>query len=310
MFIAELTFIQTVLAAGLRMATPVLLAALGETVSEKGGILNIGVEGTMLVGAWAGFTAAYATNNPWIGILVGILSGCVVGLIHAFLTVSRKSDQSVTGIVINLLCLGVTSVLFWKMFSTKRVMIPGLAPIEIPYLSDIPFFGPILFSQNSLVYIALILVPVIYVLINRTRLGLSVRAVGEYPLAAETTGIKVQLVRYAAVLIGAALMGLAGASLSVGILGGFRDNMTAGRGYIALAIVVLGKWNPYGVLGGALIFGIADALQLRLQTMGVGIPHQVLLMIPYILTILVLIGFAGGATAPNWLARPYPEEDK
>jgi simple sugar transport system permease protein len=309
MIFESIHFLETILAAGIRMATPVMLAALGEAVTEKGGILNIGVEGTMLVGAFSGFATAYLTNNPWIGILVGSLSGCIVGIIMAFLSVTRGSDQSVTGIVLNLFCLGITSVLFWRMFSDKRVMIPGLAPIEIPLLSKIPFLGPILFSQISLVYITLILIPLVYILINRTKFGLSLRAVGEHPLASETSGINVHLIRYAAVIIGSALMGLAGATLSVGILGGFRDNMTAGRGYIALAIVVLGKWNPFGIFAGALLFGIADALQLRLQAMGVGIPHQILLMIPYVLTILVLIGFAGGAVAPAGLARPYPEED-
>lgn len=309
MIVETIFFLETLLAAGLRMAAPVLLGALGETITEKGGILNIGIEGTMLIGAWAGFTAADALGNPWLGALVGALGGSIVGVLTAYLCVTRGSDQIVTGVIMNLLCLGVSSVFFWRMFSDRRVMIPGLAPVDVLFLSEIPFLGPILFRQIPLVYVALALVPLVDILIRKTRFGLSLRAVGEHPLAGDTAGINVHRVRYAAVILGSALMGLAGAMLSVGVLGGFRDNMMAGRGYIALAIVILGKWNAFGVLGGALLFGFADALQLRLQAMGVAIPHQVLLMIPYLVTIAVLIGLAGGATSPTALAKPYPEEN-
>ena len=177
--------------------------------------------------------------------------------------------------------------------------------MSVPVLSQIPILGPVVFSQMPLVYLSFVLIPALDIFMNRTKFGMSLRAVGEHPRAADAAGIDVRLTRFVSVLIGASLIGLAGAALTVGQLGGFRDNVTAGRGFIALAIVVLGRWNSYGVLGGALVFGITDAVQLRLQALGLGIPHQVLLMAPYLLTILVLVLVTRGVQEPAALGKPY-----
>ncbi len=299
------SFFVTILAAGIRIATPVLFAAMGETIIEKSGVLNIGIEGTMLVGAFAGFAGAYFTGNPWVGIGIGILFSILIGLIISYLGVMRGADQIVMGILLNMFCLGVTSVFYANLFSSRMPVIDGLKSLIIPILSEIPILGSILFKHNPMIYLAFLLIPLLDIFINRTKFGMSLRAVGEFPRAADTAGINVFLTRFIGILIGSALIGLAGATLSVGQLGGFRDNMTAGRGFIALAIVVLGRWNAYGVLGGAMVFGITDAIQLRLQALGIGIPHQVLLMTPYLLTILVLVLITRGVQEPAALGKPY-----
>ncbi len=303
-----LPFTVTLLAAAVRLATPVLFAALGETITEKAGVLNIGIEGTMLVGAFAGFAVGYVAGNPWYGVVAGILAGCGFGLIIAYLTVTRIADQIVVGILINIVSLGLTSLVFQRTFAGRLSEMAALPAFEVPGLSAIPFLGQILFRHMPLVYVGLGLVPVVHLLINHTPFGLALRTCGENPRVADTAGIDVHLTRYLSVVLGAALMGLAGAVLSVGQIGSFQDNLTAGRGFIALAVVALGKWNAYGVLLGALLFGLTDGLQLRLQALGVGIPHQLLLMVPYILTILVLVGLVGGARYPDAAGKPYLKE--
>lgn len=304
-------FLVGLLQATLRTATPLLLAALGEMLSERSGVLNIGLEGTMLIGSLFGFLVANQTGNTWLGILAGGIAGLLIALIHAVLSVTLSVNQTVAGVGINILCLGISMTVYRTVFgmaSSGVPTAPAQQPIYIPVLSDIPVIGPVLFQQMPLVYIALALVPLSWLILYKTEFGLSLRAVGEHPLAAETLGVNVARMRYTAVLLGGFLTGIAGTFLSLGLLNIFLDNMTAGRGWIALAVVIFGKWEPKGVLGAALLFGLAQAFQLRLQSTGLDIPYQFLLMAPYVLTVIALVGAVGRSIGPAALAKAYTRE--
>jgi general nucleoside transport system permease protein len=305
------TFLIGVLSAGVRLATPILLAALGEVFAERAGVLKISIEGEMLIGALGGFLGAYYSHNIWLGLLAGMASAALFSLIAAVMSVTLKVDQVITGITLNILALGLTSFIY--RFILGRSMIPpsvkALEPVKIPLLSSIPLLGPILFHQNMLVYLTFfLLVPGCSLIIFRTPFGLNMRAVGEYPLAADTVGIHVQGLRYVCVLIGGVFSGLGGAFMTLAQLNMFTENMTAGRGFIALAAVIFGKWHPAGAMLAALLFGTADALQLRLQGLGVNVPYQFLLMLPYLLTIVALVGVVKRTNAPAALAVPYNAE--
>lgn len=306
------TFIVGLLQATLRTTTPLLLAAIGEMFSERSGVLNIGLEGIMLIGTLIGFLASYMTGNVWLGVLAGALAGSLIALIHAVLSVSMGVSQVVSGVGINILCVGLSMTIYRVVFGPSLIsapMAPGQEPIHVPVLSDLPVVGPVLFQQLPVVYLALALVPISWFVLYRTELGLKIRAVGEQPLAAETLGVSVQGIRYLSVLVCGFLTGLAGTFLSLGLLNIFLDNMTAGRGWIALAVVIFGRWQPWGILGAALFFGFADALQLRIQALGFNIPYQFLLMIPYALTMIALIGAVGRRSAsPGALGKPYTGE--
>jgi ABC-type uncharacterized transport system permease subunit len=301
-------FISTTLTAAIPIAMPLLYAALGEAVAEKAGILNIGLEGIMLIGAWAAYLGAVYTHSLVLGLLIGAAAGLVLGLLLAIFYVTLGTDQIVTGILVNLLVLGLTSVTFAHLFSTDRPRLANPPVIAVPILADIPGLGAILFRHDWLVYIGLLLVPATYWLMKHTWFGLDVRAVGEHPQAAETAGVSVVRVRYAAMAFVGILGALGGATLAMDSIGGFVENATAGRGFIALAVVVLGKWNPFGIFLGALVVGGTDALQLRLQAGGLPIPHELLLMLPYLLTIVVLVGFVGGARYPAAAGVAYRRE--
>ncbi len=298
-------FIVTLMTAAIPIAMPVLYAALGEAVAERAGVLNIGIEGMMLIGAWAAVMGAVYTDNLSAGVFVSMLAGAAFGMLLAFLYVSRGTDQIVTGILANIFALGLTSFIYHRLFVQTQPTLPPLPVVRIPLLAAVPGVGRVLFQHNLLVYTGFLLVPVIHLLINRTWFGLNVRAVGEHPRAADTAGVNVYAVRYGATIFAGVMAALGGATLALADLNGFSENATAGRGFIALAVVALGKWNALGVLLGAFVFGIADALQLRLQAMGLGVPHEFLLMLPYILTILVLVGFVGGARYPAATGVPY-----
>ena len=291
-------FVVTTLTAAIPIAMPLLYAALGESVAEKAGILNIGIEGLMLIGAWAAYLGAVYTHSLVLGVLIGAVAGLILALMLAVFYVTIGADQIVTGILANLLVLGLTSVTFAHLFSTNRPRLGNPGVVEVPVLSSIPALGTILFKQDWLVYLGLLLVPFTYWLMKKTWFGLNVRAAGEHPRAAETAGVSVALVRYSAMAYVGVLAALGGATLAYDSIGGFVENATAGRGFIALAVVVLGKWNPFGVFIGALVVGATDALQLRLQAGGLPVPHELLLMLPYLLTIVVLVGFVGGARYP------------
>lgn len=298
------------LGADIRTAVPLLIAATGLIFSERAGIVNIGVEGMMLIGSLAGVVGSYFLGSAWLGVLVAILSGIICGLFFAYLVVSAQADQVVIGAAFNILGLGVTTSFARVIFgvNTAPPSIDSFHPVSLPVLSKIPVLGPILFNQTELVYLALVLVPVAHFILFKTALGLKIRAVGEHPRAADTVGINVYRVRYGACIVGGALAGLAGSYLSLSLLNFFTENMTAGRGFIALAAVIFGKWTPLGTLGATLLFGAGDALQYRLQAANSGIPYQVLLMIPYLLTIAALAGFVGKAIPPAASGKPYSKE--
>ncbi len=294
-------------AATIRIATPILFAALGEIIAEDAGFLNIGIEGMMTMGAWGGFMGAYFFGGVWAGVLTGAAIGFLIGLLSGWLCIGRGADQIITGIIINIFCLGITSLTYKKTFEkmTDLPEVESFMPFQVPFLGDLDLIGPILFRHIPLVYFALILVPVFWVLIFKVSWGLKLRAVGEHPEAADTAGVNVWRVRYLAVGVGGAMAALGGATLSIGQLNIFMDNMTSGRGFIALAVVVFGGWNPWKVLGACLLFGFAEGLQLRLQALNVPVPHDFLLMIPYVLTIVVLVGGAGKAEYPAAINIPY-----
>lgn len=305
--IFNLTFMVALLAATVRMAIPVLFGGLGGLYSERSGVVNIGIEGMMLAGALAGVAGSYFTGSPWIGVIFGMVAGGGLALIHAYVTISLRVDQIVSGIAINMLSLGLTSFAFRAMFgiTTTPVKVKAFEPLPIPVLSKLPILGEILFQQNILVYLAFLLVPISTFILYRTSIGLSIRSVGEHPKAADTVGINVISLRYKCVLISGLLAGLGGCFLSLGQFNMFVDNMVAGRGFIAVAAVIFGKWNPWGILLASLIFGAADALQIRFQAAGLGIPYQFLLMLPYLITILAMTGLVGKTTPPAASGKPY-----
>jgi general nucleoside transport system permease protein len=295
------------LSASMRLGVPIMLAALGGMFGERSGILNIGLEGMMLAGSLVGFAAGYFSSNLWVGLLAAMLIGAVLGLVLGFYTITLATNQVVAGISLNLLAVGVTSFAYRALFGTGTAQprIDSFLPIKIPLLSDIPLLGPLFFQQGALVYLALGLVAVSWVVLFRSSIGLRVVAVGEHPHAAETLGIDVARTRYLCLAVGGMLAGMGGAFLSLSATGVFLDNMTAGRGYIALAILILGRRRPFGILGASLLFGAADALQLRAQLLPIGVPFQFMLMLPYVLTIVVLVGFVRRADAPAALGIPY-----
>ncbi|MFA5577214.1 MAG: ABC transporter permease [Tissierellaceae bacterium] len=305
--IFNITFLIALLSASIRLSVPILFAALGGMYSERSGVVNIGLEGMMLVGAFAGVVGSYFTGSYWIGAMVAVLSGMLMAALFALITVKIKINQIVSGVAINLLAVGVTSFFYRALFgiTTVPITVNAFSPVSIPILSDIPIIGEILFKQTVLVYIAFLLVPISHYIFYKTSLGLSIRTVGEHPMAADTVGIPVSKVRIVCVLISGALAGLGGSFLSLGQFNMFVDNMVSGRGFIAVAAVIFGKWSPTGVLMASLIFGVADALQIRIQMAGVSIPYQFLLMFPYLLTVVAVTGIVGRTTSPKALGNPY-----
>jgi simple sugar transport system permease protein len=266
----------------------------------------------MIVGAFFGVYGSYVTGNPWLGALMGAIGGIVVALILGFMSITAKVDQVVAGTGINILFLGLTSYLLNIIFGigAKPSKVNSFVEVPLPLLSDIPILGDVLFNQIPLVYLAIILVPICWYIVYKTSFGLNMRAVGENPRAADSVGLNVIAIRYIAIVISGFLGGLGGAFLSIGHLSVFMEKMTAGKGYVAWSSVTVGKWNPIGILGAALLFGTAEAFQLRLQAVGIEIPHQFFLMLPYVLTMLVLTGFVGKTVSPGALGKPYSKESK
>jgi simple sugar transport system permease protein len=304
----ELNFITDLLAASIQAGTPLLLACLGEIITERSGNLNLGAEGMMLVGAMTGFATAYFTGSPVLGAIAGSLAGCGMSLIHAFLTVSLQASQVVSGLGITIFGIGLSGFLGVGLVGLKG---PGFAKISIPFLSDIPIIGQVFFNQDALVYVALLLVPLTWYYLFRSRPGLSVRAAGENPSAADAWGESVATIRYIHVLMGGFLAGLAGAYLSLGYTHMWMENMVAGRGWIAVALVIFGFWHPFKAAAGAFLFGGVGVLQLRVQAAGVHIPSSLLVMLPYLLTVGVLILItlrqrrSGSVDAPAALGLPF-----
>jgi len=305
-----ITFISGVLGAGMRLAMPILYAALGEVFTERSGILNIGIEGMMLVGAFCGFLGSYLYKSAWIGLLFAMIGAGLLSALHAFLSISLGADQVISGLSINLIALGLVTFLNRAIFGLRMIPLSATSfpKITFPFLSDIPILGPFLFSHHALVYIGLILVPVTYIILFKTTFGLRVSSVGEDPRGAEAVGINVQRIRYICVLIGGIFAGIGGVTLSLANLNMFKETIVSGRGYIAIAIVMFARWNPITVLGAALIFGLVDAFQLYIQSLGFSaIPSQLLISLPYIVTILFLI-IRVGSSPPSALSIPYVKE--
>jgi simple sugar transport system permease protein len=301
---AVLATVVAIAAAALRLATPYLFASIGEMFAQRSGVLNLGVDGIMLVGAFAAFYGTLTTGSVWVGVAVAMMSGLGMGLLMSVISVTLKAEQGISGIGLSLFGLGLSSLLFKVLVGTVKT-VEGFRPVQIPVLADIPYLGDIFFSQSLPVYLAFLLVPVSWYVLERTPWGLSVRAVGQNPAAADTLGVNVTLIRYACVCLGAVLAGVAGAALSIASVNLFQENLTAGAGYIAVALVYFGGWRPVGILMGALLFATVTAIQLRMQVLGVEIPSDFAVMLPYVLTILALTFSANRARQPAALNQPF-----
>ncbi len=296
---------EAVLASTLRQSVPLVLGALCGLMGERAAVINIGIEGQMLMAAFVAFLVNVYTGNLLLGVTAGILIGALLGLLLAFMSVTLKIDQIIGGTVINILAIGLTGY-FYKVGLSGH---GKLNPIPLGPLAKIPLIGPVLFDNPPITYASIILVFVVHYVLFYTPWGLRTRAVGEHPRAADTLGIDVYFVRYVNVVIGGALAGLAGAYLSLEAVGSFERLMTNGRGFVALAVMIFGKWTPLGSWGAALLFGFATALQTQLQFGGkVNIPPQFIGMLPYLLTIIVLAGFVGRARPPAADGIPYEKE--
>jgi simple sugar transport system permease protein len=302
---------------GIRFAVPIALAGIGETLCERAGVLNLGLEGMMLSGALGGFMAAFYSGNMWVGLLVGILAGVLLGSVMAFLSVTLKSDQVINGIAIVLFAQGFTSFVYGRAFSTRSSppQIRAPHPLHIPGLSSIPLVGQILFRHTLLVYVAVGLVAVVWWVLFRTRLGLTIRAVGEDPAAADAAAINVARFRWGAVVACGALAGFGGAVLVIDQLQQFQPNITSGEGWIAIALVIFGRWNPVWVALGGLLFGLTEALQLSIQAaqggLNAGVPYELFAALPYLVTIaaIVVSGKQGRRSAkPSALGIPFRKE--
>lgn len=289
---------------GIRLATPYIYAAIGEMFVQRSGVLNLGVDGIMLMGAFAAFYATFYTENLWLGVTLALLVGAVMGLLMAVVSVTMKAEQGISGIGLYLVGLGLSDLLF-KTLIGSVVGISGFAVLHLPGLSDLPIVGEIFFDHSILIYLAYLSVPISWFVLNKTTFGLKIRAVGHNPEAADSLGVQVNRVRYATLLLGGALAGLAGASLSVGLLNVFQQNMTNGMGFIAVALVYFGSWRPFGILGGALLFSTVNALQLWVQVKGVAIPSDLAVMLPYILTIFALALAVRQVQQPAALTKPF-----
>ncbi len=313
----ELTILAIIIGvahSGIRLATPYLYAAIGETFAQRSGVLNLGVEGMMLMGAFSGFYATFITGNLMLGLLAAALVGALMGLGMAFVSVTLKAEQGISGIGFYMFGLGASSLLFKVLMGTVEGVngfpalhfcLSGTDPDSGFCLSEVPIVGEIFLGHNILVYIAFLLVPVAWWVLNKTVWGLNIRAVGQNPQAADTLGVNVTRIRYATVTFGGLMAGIAGASLSISLLNIFQEGMTNGLGFIAVALVYFGSWTPVGVLGGAMLFSLINALQLWVQVLGLNIPSDVAVMMPYLLTVIVLAFPFKRSLRPAALTRPF-----
>ena len=300
----------------LTAATPLTLGALAGILCERAGIINIAIEGMMLSGAFAAVAFAGVFDNLWMGLLCASLVGGAMAAIHAVLSIKYKVDQIISGTVINILAAGATRFLNLRLLEPAGFSTPGqLSAIRIPLLADIPIVGPILFENSPTVFIMLILVTVVNYVVFFTPWGLRMRACGEHPRAADTVGVHVNSMRYISVIVGGLIAGIGGAYFSLDVVGAFEDNMTRGQGFVALAAMIFGNWNPVGGFLAALLFGFADAIQVKMQILqpvlpflNVHIPHEFLQMAPYLLTIVVVAGVVGRSRAPAEEGKPYEKQ--
>ncbi len=310
--IFTMSFLVSLIASTIRLATPILIPALGQLYTQRAGILNLSVESTMVVSAVAGFAAAYFSGNLWLGALCGILFGVLWSLIMAWLSVTLRANQVIAGIGLNILGAGVAVYAYRVIFGILSLppTVTTFPNLNVAGLSDLPFFGPILFQHNVLVYLSFLLVPITWFILDKTTFGLKVKAVGEHPRAADAKGIDVLKTRYLAILIGGAYAGLGGAFMTTAYLNSFTDGVIGGRGYIAVSVVIFARFIPIRSMWGALLFGFASALQLRLQALGSDIPSQLLLMLPYLMTIIALIFASKKAAMPSAYTQPYSRMER
>ena len=301
----EVGFWAIVLAGGVRLATPIAFAALGETLVERAGLLNLGIEGMMLVGALAGVVGSHYVS-PWAGVIVGGLSGGLLGLVMALVVLRGGANQIVSGIAVSLLGLGLGTYAFqlWQPSGRSSVIAPLVPTLNMPVLSSLPIVGPVVFHQSVLTYACIALVPALSWGLRNTHFGLAIRAAGDDPVAAALRGVDVVRTRFWTLVLGGTLAGVGGASITVGYLGSFSDGLTAGRGFIAIAVVIIGSWTPLGACAGALLFAFFDSLSLLAQTGGLNLPSEAYAALPYLVTLLVLLVTSRSRRAPRALARP------
>ena len=300
-------------AAMIRIATPLLFATIGELYAERSGVLNLGIEGIMLLSAMTGFTAAHFSGSLWLGVLAALLTGALAGLLMGLLTVTLGLSQHVSGLGLTLLASGLAfffyRVIFGQPDSPPNVV--AFKTVPLPLLSDIPLLGPVLFDQYALVYAAYLLVPLTALVLFRTQWGLSLRTVGESPHAADSAGVNVAAVRYQALVVSGMLMSVAGAFLVMAQFNAFTFGVISGRGWICIALVVFGRWCPWRSAVAALLFAFIDALQLRLQaSSGVDVPYQLFLMMPFVLTIVAMTVLSRNAPVPSALLKPFRKEER
>lgn len=299
-------FISLLLVAAVSLAAPLLFAAVGEVISERAGVINIELEGMMLVGAFTGVWGAHVSGSVWFGLIAAGIGGFMVALIHGITCFVFLANQVVSGVVLNILALGLTSFGLDAVFgSSLNRSVGTLHRVRIPGLADIPFVGAALFSQRLTVYLALLLIPATWWLLNRTTVGLMLKSAGERPNAAEALGVRVQRVRWLALTACGLLAGIGGGQLTLAGLGFFTPNVTAGRGFIALAAVVFGKWNPVGTAAAVLLFATTDAFQIRAQALGIDLPYQLLVSLPYLATLIALAGLLRRMRPPAALGINY-----
>ncbi len=300
------------LAGAVQMSTPLMIGSLAEVLAERTGVMIIAIEGIFLLGAWGGFVVAYSSGSLFLGLVAAAGMGVLVATVYGLFTVRLKQHQIVTGTALNIFAAGLGLFLYRVLFGIPLLplTVEPLRPLAVPVLSSIPVIGPVLFSQSVLTYLAWALVPAGYWVLYRTHLGLILRSTGENPEAVEAAGIDVETVRFRTVLVAGAMDGLAGAFYSLGFLGMYTNDIIGGRGWIAFAICFLGNWNPLGVLMGALVFGLADAMAIQLQTSGItAVPNEFLIAIPYILTIIATVA-RQKFNVPATLGVPYGKERK
>ncbi len=310
--IFEISFITGLLGATMRMATPIIFATLGEIITERAGVLNLGIEGTMLMGAMTGFLVTMSTGSLWFGVLMAAVVGMLLALLMAFLAVYLGLSQHVSGLGITLFGTGLAMFIYRLHFGSPTVP-PTVQPfkeVAIPLLSKIPILGEGIFVQYSLTYISWIMIPVVAILLYKTHIGLKIRVVGENPFAADTVGVNVNLTRTLSLVAGGAFMGVGGAFLTLAHQNMFLIDVVGGRGWVSIAMVIFGNWDPLKGALGALLFGFLDGFQLRLQALGFHIPFHLFLMIPYLLTIIALISVSRRAVIPAGLLKPYRREEK
>lgn len=300
-----------IVASAIRLATPLMFASLGGVFSERSGVVNIALEGIMIMGAFFAVLFTHMSGNPWVGVLAAIIAGILTSLLLAVVAIHLRGNQVVAGVAINLLAVSLTAFLLemvWNRSGATPSVERALTDNPFEFLEGIPVLGDLLSRFTPFVYLAFLMVAVSYYVLFKTPFGLRIRAVGEHPRAADTVGISVYKIRYICVMISGALAGMAGASLSIGTISLFREGMTAGKGFIALAAMIFGKWHPVGAMFACLFFGLADAIQIQAQSFGINVAQEFLQMLPYVATILALAGVVGRAVAPKADGQPYEKD--